>query len=534
MSEPEPFPKEIPEQTREIVESWLDKKSLFAFLGQHVDEIIKDEDFAELYASTGRPGVNAVILTLVTVFQFLEDFPDRIAAEQGRSRMDWKYVLRQDLTWVGFNYTDLCNFRKRLVQNEQEGLVFEKVLVYLKANGYIKKRGKQRTDATHVLARLRSMSRLEFVLETLRVALSTLVSRDAKWFLRQVPVSYSQTYQEKRYDYRLKKEEIEQLMKQAGQDGVWLLEQVKSVPHLANLAEVKILEQVLQQQFKGEKAQEIEIDPDGDCDDGIIQSPHEPEARYGKKRGKSWQGYKVQVTDSVDDEPAHFITDIEVRAADENDHQALDDIQARLAQRNLSPSKQYVDQSYMSGQHIVSSREQGIDLRGYVQASGSSKVVGFRLQDFEIDIAQERAVCPWGKESVRWSQVTGRKYIAYRAHFGKQCHDCPFFNAEHCTTLAGGRRLDISAYHEELQQRRREMQDPDFQKEMQRRHGIEGTISELIRKHGLRQARYRGQVKMQFQAYFTAVAFNLKRLLKVCNAFVLHPIEAFIGYGQHL
>lgn len=227
MSEPKPFPKEIPEQTRQIVETWLDEKGLFGFLGQHVDAIISDEDFADLYASTGRPGVNAVILTLVVVFQFLEDFPDRIAAEQVRSRMDWKYVLRQELTWTGFNYTDLCNFRKRLAANEQEGLVFEKVLVYLKANGHIKKRAKQRTDATHVLARLRSMNRLELVLETLPEALSALVSEDAKWFLANLPPSYSETYQEKRYDYRMKTEEIERLLKQAGQDGVWLLEQVE-------------------------------------------------------------------------------------------------------------------------------------------------------------------------------------------------------------------------------------------------------------------------------------------------------------------
>lgn len=528
MSVPETFPKEIPEQTRQIVESWLDKKSVFSFLGQHVDEIISDEDFADLYAQTGRPGVNAMILTLVTVFQFLEDFPDRIAADRVRSRMDWKYVLRQDLTWSGFNYSDLCYFRKRLSENDQEALVFEKVLVYLKANGHIKKRGKQRTDATHVLARIRNMSRLELVLETMRLALSELVSEDGKWFLNNLPPSYSERYQEKRYDYRMKTEELEKLMKQVGQDAVWLLEQLEQQPQLADLEALQLLARVLNEQFKGESASEVEIDPDADCDDGTsqpkkkteakkatkdtIQSPHEPEARYAKKRGKGWQGYKVQVTDTADDDKSHFITDIEVRPANENDNQALDAIQERLKERDLSPEKQYVDQSYMGGKHIASSREHGIDLRGYVQANASSKAEGFRLQDFEVDIAQAVVTCPAGKQSIRWSQVKGTKGVAYRAFFGKQCRACPFFNAKQCTTNTSGRRLDISLHHDELQKRRSEMQDPAFHKEMQIRHGIEGTISELVRKHGLRQARYRGRVKMQFQAYFTAVAFNLKRL----------------------
>jgi transposase len=532
MSIPAPFPKAIPEQTRQIVETWLDQTSLFGFLAEQVDAIISDADFADLYATSGRPGVNAVILTLVTVFQFLEDLPDRVAAAQVRSRMDWKYVLRQDLTWTGFNYTDLCNFRKRLAENEEEGLVFEKVLVYLKENGYIKKGGKQRTDASHVLGKLRKLSRLELVLETLREALSAIVSSDAHWFVGNLPASYSDTYQVKRYDYRMKTAEIEQMLKQAGQDGVWLLEQVQPVPQLADLEALSLLARVLREQFKGESGAEIEIDPDADCADGTIQSPHEPEAGYGKKRGTSWQGYKVHVSDTADEGQAHFITDIEVRAAHENDHQALTDIQARLAQADLLPDKQYVDQGYMSGKQIAVSREQGIDLRGYVQATASSKAPGFRLEDFEVDMAQQVAICPDGKQTVRWVAVSGTNNVAYRADFGKQCRDCPFFKAEHCTTNRSGRRLDLSAHHDDLQQRRTEMQEPAFQKEMQTRHGIEGTISELVRKHGLRQARYRGQRKMQFQAYFTALAFNLKRLAKAYAILFFEPILTFFNSRQ--
>lgn len=538
MSVPKPFPREIPEETRRIVESWLNEKSLFAFLGQHVDEIIKDADFAELYASSGRPGVNSVVLTLVTVFQFLEDLPDRAAAEQVRSRMDWKYVLRQELTWAGFNYSDLCNFRKRLVENEQEGLLFEKVLVYLKSKGFIKKKGKQRTDATHVLGQIRSMSRLELVLETMRVALSAVVSADAKWFLENLPASYSERYQEKRYDYRMKREEIDQLMKQAGQDGRCLLEQLEQMPQLVDLEQVQLLKRVLAEQFLDATACEVMINPDADCDGGTsqskpkdksdtIQSPHEPDARYAKKRGKGWQGYKVQVTDSADEEAAHFIIDIQVTPANESDHQALDDIQDRLAARDLSPDKHYVDQAYMSGEHLASSREHDIDLRGYVQANASSKAEGFRLQDFDIDIQNESATCPAGKHSVRWSPVSDTKGVAYRASFGEQCRDCPFFNAEHCTSNPSGRRLDISRYHDELQKRRHEMQDPDFKTDMHTRHGIEGTLSELVRTHGLRQARYRGQTKMQFQAYFTAVAFNLKHLATACDALFFDLVALF-------
>jgi hypothetical protein len=44
------------------------------------------------------------------------------------------------------------------------------------------------------------------------------------------------------------------------------------------------------------------------------------------------------------------------------------------------------------------------------------------------------------------------------------------------------------------------------------RAGIEGTISEGVRNHGLRRARSRGQPKTQLQAQAIAVAINLVRI----------------------
>jgi IS5 family transposase len=41
---------------------------------------------------------------------------------------------------------------------------------------------------------------------------------------------------------------------------------------------------------------------------------------------------------------------------------------------------------------------------------------------------------------------------------------------------------------------------------------VEGTISQAVHKMNLRQARYRGLVKVQFQHYAIAAALNLVRL----------------------
>jgi hypothetical protein len=43
---------------------------------------------------------------------------------------------------------------------------------------------------------------------------------------------------------------------------------------------------------------------------------------------------------------------------------------------------------------------------------------------------------------------------------------------------------------------------------------MEGTPSELVRAHGLRQAKHRGLAKVKLQNYFIGAACNVKRWLR--------------------
>ncbi len=80
-------------------------------------------------------------------------------------------------------------------------------------------------------------------------------------------------------------------------------------------------------------------------------------------------------------------------------------------------------------------------------------------------------------------------------------------------------RLDsthvLGEHHSYLQQRRREQKTEEFARQMHHRNGIEGTISELTRGHGLRQARYRGLAKVSLQNYFIGAACNAKRYIRL-------------------
>ena len=525
MSLKEGFPESIPEIVRVACEKLLSKDSVYRLIGQKGDQIITDADFVDMYSIEGRSGINPVVLSYVTVFQFLEKIPDRKAAEMAVVRLDWKYALRQELDWTGFNYSDLSNFRKRLLNNDQERLIFDRVLVYLREKGHIKAKGKQRTDATHILGRVMHLSRLELVQETIRLAVSALISADAPWSLHHLPSTFVETHSVRRDEYGLSKTKVKEKMQKAGEAGYWLVERVEQHGQAAlkELPEMQHLKRVLEEQFsRSDDENRPKARPNEDCKGDLLQTPHDPDVRYSSKRGQGWQGYKLQVSETIAEEEtqaARFISDIEVTPANESDQAALEPLQERLIEREIVPAHQYVDQGYMSGEHIYTSREKGIDLRGYVQSEGSQKEEGFRLADFSVDIDKQQAGCPAGNTSVRWTEVTPgtTKNVAYRAYFGAQCRACPFFESGQCATSSAGRRLDLNRYHDELQARRLESKSEAFQLEMNQRNAIEGTISELVRAHGARRSRYRGLAQNQLQASFIGAATNLKRLAKALN-----------------
>ena len=71
--------------------------------------------------------------------------------------------------------------------------------------------------------------------------------------------------------------------------------------------------------------------------------------------------------------------------------------------------------------------------------------------------------------------------------------------------------------YELLQDRRKEQETKEFRKEMSVRAQIEGTISELTRKHGLRKIKYKRPEGRRLQYYMAACALNISRYTKRLN-----------------
>jgi transposase len=93
--------------------------------------------------------------------QFREGLSDRQAADAVRGRLDWKYLLGLELSGPGFDHTVLVEFRQRLLSGKQDLLLFDLLLTRLREEGYLKGSGRQRSDSTHVLAKIRARGRVE-------------------------------------------------------------------------------------------------------------------------------------------------------------------------------------------------------------------------------------------------------------------------------------------------------------------------------------------------------------------------------------
>src|SRR6266478_802114 len=244
----------IPVETIRVARAAYPKGSLAMRLRDELGGLYQDEQFGSLFSSRGQPAEAPWRLAIVLVLQYVEGLTDRQAAEAVRGRIDWKYALGLELSDPGFDASVLSEFRERLVAGQAETLLLEVLLERCKQRGWLKAGGKQRSDSTHVLARVRSLSNLECVGETLRAALDDLAALAPEWLVQHITPEWFERYSHRVENYRLPKAASQRtaLAQQIGADGLQLLQALEkpgAPDTLKNEASVQLLRQVWQQYY---------------------------------------------------------------------------------------------------------------------------------------------------------------------------------------------------------------------------------------------------------------------------------------------
>jgi transposase len=517
----------VPEQTARVARAAFPSGNLYMKMRDEFGVFFTDAEFADLFPRRGQPAEAPWRLALVCVMQFAEGLTDRQAAEAVRSRIDWKYALSLELEAPGFDSSVLCEFRARLLAGGADGRLFETLLARFDAHGLLKKRGRQRTDSTHVLAAIRGLNRLETLGETMRSALNCMAQVAPEWLLTQTPPEWFDRYSHRMEGYRLPagKAQRETLAVTIGEDGFRLLQALltpQAPPFLKTLPAVQILWQVWFQQFyrEGEQVRlrtEEEMPP---CAKRII-SPYDQEARFSTKRETQWTGYKLHLTETCDADRPHLITQVETTPSTTADNLVTTLVQASLAQADRLPSEHLVDEGYTQAAHLISSRTQyGIQLVGPLaqdQSWQARQDNGFAPSSFTLDWETQRALCPGGKQSRPWREArTVRGNVFWLAVFETaDCRRCT--HQPQCTrSQSRGRTLSIPPQEEQqaLLTARTQQQTQAFRLRYAARAGIEGTLSQGVRAFGLRRSRYVGHAKTHLQHLIVAASLNFCRVFE--------------------
>ena len=85
------------------------------------------------------------------------------AAFSLRYHFDWRIALGLELQDEGAHHSSLSRFLDRILKHGKARYAFDMILDHLVQIKLVKKNGKQRVDSTHVVAKVRELSRLELL-----------------------------------------------------------------------------------------------------------------------------------------------------------------------------------------------------------------------------------------------------------------------------------------------------------------------------------------------------------------------------------
>jgi transposase len=516
----DPSPIEpVPEETARVARAIFPKGNRYLLLRDTLGTLFTDTLFVDLFPTRGQPALAPWRLALVTLIQYIEGLPDRQAAEAVRTRIDLKYVLGLSLTDPGFDFSVLSEFRARLLAHSAAERLLDVLLEACQKNGWLAGGGRQRTDSTHVLARVRRLNRIDLVGETLRAALNALAVAAPDWLQEHSLPDWWERYALPFDVTRLAKSEAqrETVALTVGQDGLALLAALEAEPQVVWLREIpamQTLQQVWQEHYQVREGTLLwrprdDLPPAS----ALIASPYDVEARYALKRSTEWVGYKVHLTETCDAGRPHLITQVTTMPAPSADSAVTTPIQQALERKGLLPGQQIVDTGYVDAGELLRSQSRGVVLLGPVPPNTAATPAAFALEQFTLQWDQQQAICPAGKASVSWLPLEDRHgnpilKVTFRT---SDCRACPHHGA--CTRGAH-RTLTVrpQAEWQALQEARKRQATEEFKQQYAIRAGIEGTLSQGTRAFGLRRCRYRGAQKAHLQQVVTACAINLVRI----------------------
>ena len=242
-----------------------------------------------------------------------------------------------------------------------------------------------------------------------------------------------------------------------------------------------------------------------------LRSLVDPDARVGyKSKTESFFGYKTEYAMTTDE---RIITAVDVHNGAYVDGTEFHELLERTEETGVKVEAVTADKAYFR-KDILDELEQK-KIESIIPVSACAYHVDESFFAYNKD--SDEWFCRMGNRTVKKKQKlkklgNGESALYFTYTFDKEgCNGCPYREA--CMGRAsGGRRFIISentpAYYQESQRQKSQ----EFLNKYKKRAVEEWKNAEMKRFHGLARARGWGLRSMAFQAKFTAIAVNLKRI----------------------
>ena len=452
----------------------------------------------------GRPAEDPVRMLKLEFLQYYHVLSDRQVIERTTTDAAYRYFLGLSLRDPLPDPSSLSVFRGRLGV-EGHNRIFTEVVAQAREHGLVKDRLRLK-DATHVIADVAVPTTLALLAQIRDKLLAAVESLDPvrvageRARLDVLRLSTEGCNVEQRLVARVT--HLREIL--AWADELAQPNDSDQNPSWQQLLAVRQL------------AHKILTDQDNPQAGDRTRSVVDPDARRGK-HGSWYDGYLLDVAIDSDSE---LITALNVLPA--NGDEAGD--AAELIRQEETTHGNDIQSLSMDGLGFQGPvlRElespEGPALEVYVPPTAETSSEYFKPQEFVEDPAQASLTCPAGQTTFsreRNTNDTGWRYsFPYSA-----CARCPLQNR--CLAKLPekhGRTVIKNEYQAEYQRMRVKAQTPQYAEVCAEHPRIERKLSELVRRHGARRARYRGRGKVLCGQLMAATAVNVKRIIRLLRA----------------
>ncbi|MFQ5859806.1 MAG: transposase [Anaerolineae bacterium] len=423
---------QLPKKLRERLEnSWAQT------FREEVFYRIDEEPFAVLYSDQpSRPNTPVNVLVGLDILKAGFGWSDEELYDHVSFDILTRHALAlDDLGIEIFEIRTLYNFRQRVREYAEEtginlfSQVFDQVTdEQLAAVGVAT--GWQRMDSTQVLSNLAALTRLELIVSVVQQVYRALEEESqARWQERLAPYLGGRPQKVCR---GIKGHEVEAHLIALGEMLVALAEELAE--YAPDSAAYALAERVLREQYRIGSEGEVTVRPGEEISADSLQSPHDPEATFRVKSGKTYRGgYVVNVSETCEPEnPLQLITDVQVAPNLTDDAELLERSLDNQAEREIDVEKATTDGGYTGPVAEAACDRHEVDLRATRMRGGQSAAdrLGWEAYTWTLDDDGRpvRVTCPHGQTvELEPGQADGRFIGRFDPDI---CATCPFFNRE--------------------------------------------------------------------------------------------------------